>query len=59
MEIDFSIIRDCAFMFITFPEWIELEHRTVSFKEFDYRELQHTRIVCTNLALGVIRNQFG
>ena len=58
MEIDFSL-SEIAHLCSYVPGVDRTGARTVSFKNSDYRELQHTRIVCTNLALGVVRNQFG
>jgi D-amino peptidase len=57
MEIDFSlteIARLCSFV----PGVEQIAGRTVSFSSRDYRQLQHTRIVCTNLALAVVRDHF-
>lgn len=58
MEIDFSL-SEIAHLCSYIPGVDRVGARTVKFNNKDYRELQHTRIVCTNLALGVIRNQFG
>ena len=57
MEIDFSlteIAKLCSFI----PGVESAGPRTVAFISHDYRELQHVRIVCTNLALAVIRDHF-
>lgn len=57
MEIDFSlteIAKLCSFI----PTVGLLGPRTITFSSQDYRELQHIRIVCTNLALAVIRDHF-
>jgi len=58
MEIDFSL-SEIAHLCSYIPGVERIDARTVIFKNKDYRELQHTRIVCTNLALGVVRNRFG
>lgn len=57
MEIDFSlteIAKLCSFI----PGVEPAGARTVAFSSQDYRQLQHVRIVCTNLALAVIRDHF-
>jgi D-amino peptidase len=57
MEIDFSlteIAKLCSFI----PGVKLVGPRTVEFSGGNYRELQHIRIVCTNLALAVIRDHF-
>jgi D-amino peptidase len=58
MEIDFTL-SEMAHLCSFVPGVERTGGRTVSFRNNDYRELQHTRIVCTNLALTVVRNQFG
>ena len=58
MEIDFSI-SEIAHLCSFVPGVTRIADRTVQFECIDYRELQHIRIVCTNLALAVIKNQFG
>jgi D-amino peptidase len=57
MEIDFSlseIAQLCSFV----PGVERISGRTIRFSARDYRELQHIRIVCTNLALAVVRAHF-
>jgi D-amino peptidase len=57
MEIDFSlseIAHLCSFV----PGVEQISGRTVRFSARDYRELQHIRIVCTNLTLAVVRAHF-
>jgi D-amino peptidase len=57
LEIDFSIAeiaKLCSFI----PSVELIGPRTVAFSSRDYRELQHVRIVCTNLALAVVREHF-
>ena len=57
MEIDFSlseIAHLCSFV----PGVEQLSGRTIRFSARDYRELQHIRIVCTNLTLAVVRAHF-
>jgi len=57
MEIDFSlseIAKLCAFI----PGVEQVGPRSVAFTSKDYRQLQHIRIVCTNLALVVVRDHF-
>jgi D-amino peptidase len=57
MEMDFSlteIAKLCSFI-----PGVELTgSRSVAFASTDYRQLQHIRIVCTNLALAVVRDHF-
>ncbi len=57
LEIDFSI-SEIAHLCSFVPGVERIGDRTVRFENSDYRELQHTRIVCTNLALTVTRNHF-
>lgn len=57
MEIDFSlseIAKLCAFI----PGVEQIDPRTVAFTGQDYRQFQHIRIVCTNLALAVVKDHF-
>jgi D-amino peptidase len=57
MEIDFSvseIAHLCSFV----PGVDRVAARTVRFENTDYRLLQQTRIVCTNLALATVRSHF-
>jgi D-amino peptidase len=57
MEIDFSlteIAKLCSFI----PTVRLLGPRTIAFSSQNYRELQHVRIICTNLVLAVIRDHF-
>lgn len=57
LEIDFTlseIAKLCAFI----PGVEQIGPRTVAFTGQDYRQLQHIRIVCTNLALAVVRDHF-
>lgn len=57
MEIDFSvseIAHLCSFV----PGVTRIGPRSVRFENKDYRALQHTRIVCTNLALSVTKTHF-
>lgn len=57
MEIDFSI-SEIAHLCSFVPGVKRIGARTVRFHNSDYRSLQQTRIVCTNLALAVTRNRF-
>ena len=57
MEIDFSISEIanlCSFI----PGVIKIGARTIQYSSKDYRDIQHVRIVCTNLALATIRSHF-
>lgn len=57
LEIDFSvseIAHVCAFI----PGVERVNGRTVRYETTDYREMQHVRIVCTNLALATVRAHF-
>lgn len=57
MEIEFSIseiAKLCSFI----PTVQLVGPRTIAFSSRDYRELQHIRIVCTNLVLAVMRDHF-
>ncbi len=57
LEIDFSlseIAHLCSFI----PGVERTGARTVQYAASDYREVQHVRIVCTNLALSVVRAHF-
>lgn len=57
MEIDFTlteIAKLCAFI----PGVEHIGPRSVAFTGQDYRQLQHIRIVCTNLALAVVGDHF-
>jgi D-amino peptidase len=57
LEIEFSlseIAHLCSFI----PGVERIGARGIRFKSNDYRELQHVRIVCTNLALAVIAAHF-
>lgn len=57
MEIDFSI-SEIAHLCSFVPGVERVGARTVRFENSDYRRLQQTRIVCTNLALSVARSRF-
>jgi len=57
MEIDFSI-SEIAHLCSFVPGVERVGGRTIRFASKDYREVQHIRIVCTNLALAVIKNHF-
>lgn len=57
LEIDFSvseIAHVCSFI----PGVERVDGRTVRYETTDYREMQHVRIVCTNLALATVRAHF-
>ncbi len=57
LEIDFSlseIAHLCSFI----PGVERVTARTVKFASRDYRQVMQVRIVCTNLALAVVRNRF-
>jgi D-amino peptidase len=57
MEIDFSlseIAHLCSFV----PGVTRQGGRTVRFESEDYRQIQHIRIVCTNLTLAVVKAHF-
>jgi D-amino peptidase len=57
MEIQFVVPQAadlCSFV----PTIERVDGRTVAFESDDYRTLQQTRIVCTNLALAVARSHF-
>ncbi len=57
MEIDFSI-SEIAHLCSFVPGVDRIGPRTIEFENSDYRALQQTRIVCTNLALSVTRTHF-
>jgi D-amino peptidase len=57
MEIDFSI-SEIAHLCSFIPSVKRVGARTVRFGSTDYREVQHLRIVCTNLALAVRQSHF-
>lgn len=57
MEIDFSI-SEIAHLCSFVPGVEKIGPRSIRFKNKDYRNLQQTRIVCTNLALSVIKTHF-
>jgi D-amino peptidase len=57
MEIDFSlseIAHLCSFI----PSIERVSGRTVRFSSQDYREVQHLRIICSNLALATIHSHY-
>lgn len=57
MEIDFSlseIAHLCSFI----PSIERVSGRTVRFSSSDYREVQHLRIICSNLALATIQTHY-
>lgn len=57
MELDFSlteIAKLCSFI----PGVELVSPRTVVFTSTDYRELQHIRVICTNLALAIVKDHF-
>lgn len=57
LEIEFSlseIAHLCSFI----PGVERINSRTVRFSSNDYRQIQHVRIVCTNLALAIVRAHF-
>jgi len=57
MEIDFSlseVAKLCAFV----PGVELIGPRSIAFSAKDYRALQHMRIVCTNLLLGILHAHF-
>lgn len=57
LEIDFSL-SEIAKLASFVPGVERVGARTVRCRARDYRELQHVRIVCTNLALSVVNSQF-
>jgi len=54
LEIDFSL-SEIAHLTSFIPGVERIDGRTVRFSSRDYREVQHVRIICTNLALAVVR----
>lgn len=57
LEIDFSLsemVHLCSFI----PGVSRSNARTIQYTANDYRDVQHVRIVCTNLALSVARAHF-
>lgn len=57
LEIDFSL-SEIAHLASFIPGVERVGARTVRFSSPDYRQVQHVRIVCTNLALAVVRQHF-
>ena len=57
LEIDFSL-SEIAHLASFIPGVERIGGRTVRFTSQDYRQIQHVRIICTNLALGVVRQHF-
>jgi len=57
LEIDFSL-SEIAHLASFIPGVERIDGRTVRFSSRDYREVQHVRIICTNLALAVVRHHF-
>jgi D-amino peptidase len=57
MEIDFSI-SEIAHLCSFVPGVEKIGSRSIRFENKDYRALQQTRIVCTNLALSVTKTHF-
>jgi D-amino peptidase len=57
LELDFTlseIAHLCSFI----PGVERVDGRTVRFTSADYRQIQHIRILCTNLTLAVVRGHF-
>jgi len=57
LEIDFSL-SEIAHLTSFIPGVERIGGRTVRITSGDYRQVQHVRIVCTNLALAVVRQHF-
>jgi D-amino peptidase len=57
LEIDFSL-SEIAHLCSYIPGVERVAARTVKFTSPDYRQVMQVRIVCTNLALGVVRGHF-
>jgi D-amino peptidase len=57
MEIDFAI-TEMAHLCSYVPGVERIAPRTIRFESEDFRNLQHTRIVCTNLALASRKSHF-
>ena len=57
LEIDFSL-SEIAHLASFIPSVERIEGRTVCITSNDYRQVQRLRIVCTNLALAVVRQHF-
>ena len=57
LEIDFSL-SEMAHLCSFIPNVTHLNARTIQYSATDYRDIQHVRIVCTNLALSVAREHF-
>ncbi len=57
LEIDFSL-SEIAHMCSFIPCVEQVGSRTVRFESDDYRQVMQVRIVCTNLALAIIRTHF-
>lgn len=57
LEIDFSL-SEIAHLCSYIPGMERLDGRTVRFSSTDYRQIQHVRILCTNLALATVRAHF-
>jgi D-aminopeptidase len=57
LEIDFSLSQ-IAHLCSLIPGVERIDARTIGYKGKDYREIQHVRIVCTNLALACVRSHF-
>lgn len=57
MEIDFSL-SEIAHLCSYIPGVEKKGPRTIGYASNDYRQVQHVRIVCTNLALAVVKAHF-
>lgn len=57
MEIDFSL-SEVAHLCSLIPAIERVAGRTVRFSSQDYREVQHLRIICSNLTLATIRSHY-
>lgn len=57
LEIDFSL-SEIAHLCSLIPGVERIDVRTIGYKGTDYREIQHVRIVCTNLSLACVSSHF-
>lgn len=57
LEIDFSL-SEIAHLCSYIPGVERVDGRTMRFSSNDYRQVQHVRILCTNLALATVRAHF-